>query len=55
MNDTIDIRRKKKDDIVNMLHQKGYDKLDSDEDYKYLLKMSMDSVSEENVLKLNND
>ena len=35
-----------------MLEAKGYDKLDNDEEYKYLVKMPMDSVTEENVDKL---
>ena len=52
LNDTIDLRKKKKNEIVVMLVSKGYDKLDGDDDYKYLLKMSMDSVTEENVAKL---
>ena len=55
MNDTIDLRKKKKNEIVDLLEQKGYDKLDEDNEYKYLLKMSMDSVSEENVNSLIND
>jgi len=52
---TIDLRKKKKDEITDMLIIKGYDKLDDDEDFKYLVKMPMDSVSEENVKKLNNE
>ena len=47
---TIDLRRKKQDEITKMLEDKGYDK--KDEDYKYLVKMPMDSVTEENVVKL---
>ena len=47
---TIDLRRKKQDEITKMLEEKGYDK--KDEDYKYLVKMPMDSVTEENVVKL---
>ena len=47
---TIDLRRKKQDEITKMLENKGYDK--KDEDYKYLVKMPMDSVTEENVVKL---
>jgi DNA topoisomerase-2 len=35
-----------------MLTEKGYDILDDDEDFKYLVKMPMDSVTEENVEKL---
>ena len=55
LNDTIDLRKKKKDDIINMLKEKGYDIIDNDIEYKYLLKMSMDSVSEENANKLLKD
>ena len=47
---TIDLRRKKQDEITKMLEDKGYDK--KDDDYKYLVKMPMDSVTEENVVKL---
>ena len=36
---------------TELIH-KGDNRLDNDEEYKYLLKMSMDSVSEENVEKL---
>jgi len=49
---TIDLRKKKKQEIIAMLVEKGYDTIDNDEDYKYLVKMPMDSVSEENVEKL---
>ena len=52
LNDTIDLRRKKKDDIIALLKSKNYDIVDEDEDYKYLVKMPMDSVSEENVEKI---
>ena len=49
---TIDLRKKKKDQVVAMLEEKDYDKIDDDEEYKYLVKMPMDSVTEENVEKL---
>jgi DNA topoisomerase-2 len=49
---TIDLRRKKKDEVVAMLKNKGFDVIGDDEDYKYLTKMAMDSVTEENVAKL---
>ena len=49
---TIDLRRKKRDEVVAMLKSKGYDVLEDDEDYKYLTRMPMDSVTEENVSKL---
>lgn len=44
---TIDLRRKKSDEVNTMLLSKEYDKLDGD--YKYLIKMPMDSVTQENV------
>ena len=50
----IDLRRKKRAEITEMLQNKKFDTLDDDEDYKYLIKMSMDSVTEENVEKLSN-
>ncbi|NQX03169.1 hypothetical protein HQ447_21125, partial [bacterium] len=50
---TIDLRKKTKEVILNILKEKDYKIIDEqDLDYKYLLKMSMDSVSHENVLKL---
>ena len=49
---TVDLRRKKKDVINKMLADKKYDIIDNDKDYKYLVKMPMDSVSEENIKKL---
>ena len=52
---TIDLRKKKKDEITSLLKSKNYDVIDDDEDYKYLIKMPMDSVSEENVSRLIND
>ena len=35
-----------------MLIEKDYDIIDDDSDFKYLVKMSMDAVSDENVEKL---
>ena len=51
---TIDLRKKKKEQVVIMLAEKGYAKIEDDE-YKYLIKMPMDSVTEENVDKLLKD
>jgi DNA topoisomerase-2 len=51
LDETIDLRKKKKTEIINILKGKNYAVIDNDE-YKYLLKMPMDSVSEENVAKL---
>ncbi len=55
LNDELDLRKKKKDQIIEMLEKEGYDNIDEDNEYKYLLKMPMDSVSEENVDKITND
>ena len=52
---TIDLRKKKKEQVMQMLEEKGYDIIDDDNEYKYLTKMPMDSVTEENVEKLLND
>ena len=49
---TIDLRNKKKSSIIDMLMEKEYDAIDDDNEYKYLLKMPMDSVSDENVNKI---
>jgi DNA topoisomerase-2 len=52
---TIDLRKKKKEDVISMLESKGYDKIEDDNEYKYLVKMPMDSVTEENVDRLLKD
>ena len=52
---TIDLRKKKKEQVIQMLQSKGYNIIDDDSEYKYLTKMPMDSVTEENVEKLLND
>ena len=44
---TIDLRRKKTDVVTKLLQDKQYAMIDGD--YKYLIKMPMDSVTEENV------
>lgn len=49
---SIDLRRKRGDELTTMLQSKSYDVIENDEHYKYLLKLPMDSVSEENVQKL---
>ena len=49
---TIDLRRKKREEVNMMLKTKGYDQIDDDENYKYLVKMPMDSVTEEEVLRI---
>lgn len=55
LNGTVDLRKKKKEQVIAMLEEKGYDKIGDDEEYKYLVKMPMDSVTEENVERLLKD
>ena len=55
LSDEIDLRRKKKEQVTVMLEGKGFAKIGDDEDYKYLVKMPMDSVTDENIAKLNKE
>jgi DNA topoisomerase-2 len=55
LDDTIDLRKKKKAEIIAMLLEKNYNVIEGDDEYRYLIKMPMDSVSEENVNKLNRE
>ena len=71
LEDTIDLRRKTNKQLVELLKERKYDSMDaqsgdekgeddssstsSGQGYKYLLKLPMDSVSEENVKKLLNE
>jgi len=50
---TIDLRRKSSEEINKMLSDKKYELIN--EDYKYLIKMQMDCVTEENVKKIENE
>ena len=50
--DEIDLRHKSKAAIDDMLSHRNYDKSDKEQDYKYLTKMPMDSVSNENAERL---
>jgi DNA topoisomerase-2 len=52
---TIDLRKKKREEIIKILELKGYPILEQDLEYKYLVKMPMDSVTEEHVEKMNKD
>ena len=49
---SIDLRRKRGDELITMMRTKGYDAVENDDQYKYLLRLPMDSVTEENVQKL---
>ena len=50
LNDTIDLRKKKSEEINIMLTKKNYVKIENS--FNYLVKMSMDSVSEESIEEL---
>jgi len=52
---TVDLRKKKKDEIIALLAGKGYDLIEDDTEFRYLTRMPMDSVSEENVEKIKKD
>ena len=47
----IDLRRKKKEEVIQLLSSREYDLID-DEEYKYLRQMPIDSFIEENIEKL---
>ena len=53
LDDSLDLRRKSKAQIVELLKSKKYDELD--EDFKYLRSMPIDSVMSENIEKLLNE
>lgn len=55
LDDVIDLRKKKKQVVIDLLKSRGYDIIDGDESYKYLVKMPIDSVIDENVEKLLNE
>ena len=51
--DVIDLRKKKKSVVIELLKSRGYDLIfDEGEEFNYLRKMPIDSVMEENYLKL---
>ena len=51
--DVIDLRKKKKQVVIQLLKDRGYDLIfDEGEEFNYLRKMPIDSVMEENYLKL---
>jgi len=49
---TIDLRKKKREEVIDMLKGKNYHLKVDEEDYKYLIKLPMDAVTEENVAAL---
>jgi DNA topoisomerase-2 len=55
LNDVIDLRKKTKEQVSQMLSNHNYAIINNDTDYKYLTKLPMDSVTEENVDKITTD
>tara|TARA_B110000285_G_scaffold112144_1_gene127297 strand:+ start:610 stop:3987 length:3378 start_codon:yes stop_codon:yes gene_type:complete len=55
LTDKLDFRKKKKTEIYELLKTHKFDIIEDDDEYKYLLKMPMDSVNEENVVKCVSD
>jgi len=51
LNNKIDLRKKKKDEIISLLNKMKFDDIYSN-DYEYLRKMPMDSVCEESIEKM---
>ena len=50
--DVLDLRRKRRVEVIEMLNEHEFDVIDYDEEFKYLRNMPIDSVIEENVEKL---
>jgi DNA topoisomerase-2 len=52
---SIDLRKKTRETIEALLENRGFERDEDDADYRYLTRMPMDSVTEENVTKLTKD
>lgn len=53
-NDIIDLRKKKKDDVVILLSSRNYSTIGGEDmEFKYLRNMPLDSLVEDNIIKLN--
>ena len=50
--DVIDLRKKKKTEVIELLSSRGYDVIDDDTDYGYLCGMSIQSFMYEHMEKL---
>jgi DNA topoisomerase-2 len=53
--EVIDLRKKKKATVIELLKTRNYDVIDNDNEYKYLRQMRIESVEEENIVKLRNE
>ena len=52
LEDTLDLRKKKTAEVSAILKARAYATIDDDLDYKYLVRLPMDSVTEENIQKI---
>ena len=52
LDDVLDLRRKKTAEVSVLLQRRKYDTVQGDRDYKYLVRLPMDSVTAENVEKI---
>ena len=52
LEDTLDLRKKKTAEVSAILKARNYATIDEDADYKYLVRLPMDSVTAENVEKI---
>tara|TARA_B100001063_G_C16772462_1_gene562635 strand:- start:1815 stop:4613 length:2799 start_codon:yes stop_codon:yes gene_type:complete len=52
--DIIDLRKKKKAQVIKLLDERSYDVIDNDQEYKYLRTMKIEDVEEENMKRLLN-
>ena len=52
LEDTLDLRKKKTVEVSAILKERQYAVIDEDSDYKYLVRLPMDSVTEENIAKI---
>ena len=52
LDNSLDLRKKKTSVVSALLKEREYSIVDNDEDYKYLVRLPMDSVTEENVAKI---
>ncbi len=55
LDDKLELRRQTKEAIFAKMTEHGYEHIDGDTEFKYLLKMPMDSVTDENVKHLLGD
>ena len=52
LEDTLDLRKKKTAEVSAILKARSYAVIEEDEDYKYLVRLPMDSVTDENIKKI---